>query len=220
MINIVIVDDQDLIRESLEFILNSKKDLSVVGTSSNGSDGLKLINKLNPNVVLMDIRMPEMDGIECIKKIKMDRPNIAVITLTTFDDDEYIYDSIKFGARGYLLKSIKPDELIHAVRIVANGGSFMTPDITTKAFEFFSDMAKANYKLNGDMKSVNKLQHNEKEIIKLVGCGYSNKEISSEMYLSDGTIRNYISGILSKLNLRDRTQMAIFALQNGLTVEL
>lgn len=220
MINIVIVDDQDLVRESLEFILNSYGDITVIGTASNGEKGAELVKKLNPKVVLMDIRMPGMDGIEGIKTIKQDRPDIAVIALTTFDDDEYIYDSLKYGARGYLLKSIKPDDLAKAVRTVAKGGSFMTPEVTTRALELFSDMAKADYKTKDNTLKIEILQQNEKKIIKLIGWGYSNKEISGELYLSDGTIRNYISSILNKLELRDRTQIAIFAVQNGLTVEL
>lgn len=220
MIKIIIVDDQDLVRESLEYILNSNDDITVIGSATGGEEGVKLATKLNPGVVLMDIRMPGIDGIEAIKRIKQNRPNIAVIALTTFDDDEYIYDALKYGARGYLLKSIKPTDLAKAVRIVAAGGSFMTPDITTKALEFFSDMAKANYILKSDKTDISLLQQNERNIIKLIGRGYSNKEISNDMYLSDGTIRNYISSILNKLDLRDRTQIAIFAVQNGLTVEI
>ncbi|MBN2617292.1 MAG: response regulator transcription factor [Spirochaetales bacterium] len=218
MINIVIVDDQDLVRESLEYILNSNPDLKVVGTAQNGIDGIKIIKNLNPNVVLMDLRMPGTDGIECIKILKEERPNVAVIALTTFDDDEYIYDSIKNGARGYLLKSIKSHDLVKAVRKVATGGSIMTPEVTTKVMQLFSEMAKADYKVKDNKSILIQLQTNEKKIIKLIGCGYSNKEISKELFLSEGTIRNYISSILQKLELRDRTQIAIFAVQNGLNI--
>ena len=216
MVDIVIVDDQDLIRESLEYILSANEDIRVVGTASSGQEGLDLIYRLSPRVVLMDIRMPGIDGIECIRRLKEKRPEIAVIALTTFDDDEYVYDALKYGARGYLLKSIKADELVIAVRTVAEGGSLMTPSVTAKVLEIFSHMAKSDFIRGNSRRSMGHLQDNEKKIIRLVGQGYSNKEISSLLNLSDGTVRNYISGILQKLDLRDRTQIAIFAVQSGI----
>ncbi|MBN2625585.1 MAG: response regulator transcription factor [Spirochaetales bacterium] len=216
MIEIVIVDDQDLVRESLEFIMNANEDIRVVGTAASGAEGLTLIYEKSPRVVLMDIRMPGLDGIECIRRIKEARPEIAVIALTTFDDDEYIYDALKYGARGYLLKSIKAEELARAVRTVAEGGSLITPRITTKVLDFFSTMAKADFIQGSSRRSMENLQENEKKIIRLVGQGCSNKEISYMLNLSDGTVRNYISGILQKLDLRDRTQIAIFAVQSGI----
>lgn len=218
MIKVLIADDQELIRDSLRIMLQDPE-ISVVATVGNGSDALEKIYAKKPDVVLLDIRMPGMDGIECLKRIREADPKLPVLMLTTFDDDEYIFNSLKFGANGYLLKNISQKELKDAVHVAFNGGSLINPDVTRKVLRLFSDMAMANYRRTNSAAVPESIQKNELKIIKYIGRGYANKEIAYELGFSEGTVRNYISSILQKLDLRDRTQIAIYAVQNGLTIE-
>lgn len=219
MIKVLIAEDQELIRQSIEIMLSNKNDIEVVGTVENGMEVISFVRRTIPDVILMDIRMPKMDGIQCIEIIKEKQPNIKIIVLTTFDDDEYVFDSIKNGASGYILKGISVNELAEAIRTVHKGGSLINPDIATKVVRFFSQMAQADYTIKNDNNALKDLNKNEIRIIQLIGMGMSNKEITDKLKFSEGTIRNYISGILSKLELRDRTQIAIFAVQSGLTMK-
>jgi DNA-binding NarL/FixJ family response regulator len=218
MIKVLIADDQELIRDSLRIMLQDDE-FSVVATVGNGNDALEKISTKKPDVVLLDIRMPVMDGIECLKRIRESDPKLPVLMLTTFDDDEYIFNSLKFGANGYLLKSISQKELKDAVRVAFRGGSLINPDVTRKVLRLFSDMAMANYRCTDSAAVPESIQKNELKIIKFIGRGYANKEIAYELGFSEGTVRNYISSILQKLDLRDRTQIAMYAVQNGLTIE-
>ncbi|MCM8712083.1 response regulator transcription factor [Clostridium sp. SYSU_GA19001] len=216
MIRVMIAEDQELIRQSLEIILGNKQDMELVGVAENGKEAVELAKKLIPDIILMDIRMPEIDGVKCIKLIKERHPQIKIIVLTTFDDDEYVYNALKNGASGYLLKGISSNELVESIRTVNQGGALINPNIAVKVVEFFSKMANADFKIKVDETALKGLSRNELKIIQLIGRGMSNKEITEKLNFSEGTIRNYISGILSKLNLRDRTQIAIFAVQSGL----
>lgn len=219
MIRILIVEDQELIRQSIEIMLTNKPDIEIVGSAANGREAIRLTRKLVPDVILMDIRMPEMDGVQCIEIIKEAMPQIKIIVLTTFDDDEYVFNALKHGASGYLLKGISVSELVEAIKTVARGGALINPNIATKVFKFFSQMANADYRIKVDENRLKELGKNEQRIIQLIGIGLSNKEIADKLKLSEGTVRNYISGILNKLNLRDRTQIAIYAVQSGLTIK-
>lgn len=218
MIKVMIAEDQELIRQSLEFVISNKEDMKIVGLAATGKEAVELAKDKKPDVILMDIRMPEMDGVEATKVIKKMNPDIKIIILTTFDDDEYVFDALKNGASGYLLKGISLNELVESIRIVMNGGSLINPSVATKVCKFFSQMAEADYtsKIQNDVLS--SLNKNELKIMKLIGMGLSNKEITKELNFSEGTVRNYISNILSKLNLRDRTQIAILAVQSGITM--
>ena len=218
MIRILIADDQELIRESLSLMIGAYSDFQIAGTVENGREAVEFISKTKPDIILMDVRMPVMNGLQALEIVKDKFPDIKVIVLTTFDEDEYIYESIKLGASGYLLKSCSTEELVSAIKEVYKGGALINPDITKKVFSLFSDMAKSNFnKINKEV-IPETITKNEMKIIKLVGMGYSNKEINYELNFSEGTVRNYISSILQKLELRDRTQIAIFAVQNGLTM--
>lgn len=216
MIKVLIAEDQELIRQSLEIILSNKPDMKIVGIAEDGNKTIELAQKLIPDIILMDIRMPYVDGVKCIKIIKEKYPQIKIIVLTTFDDDEYIFNALKNGASGYLLKGISSKELVEAIRTVFNGGALINPDIAVKVVRLFSKMAKADYNIKVDDNEVNSLSKNELKIMKLIGRGMSNKEITDILKFSEGTVRNYISIVLNKLNLRDRTQIAIFAVQSGL----
>lgn len=207
MIKVLLADDQELIRQSLSFVMSKQEDIEMVGTAANGCEALELVEEKQPDVVLLDIRMPEMDGVECTRRIK-------VIILTTFDDDDYVFDALRYGASGYLLKGVSVDGLTNAVREAARGGSIIAPDVASKVLQMFSRMAQGDVQVRVNKKNALELTKMEWQVIREVGCGLSNKEIAGRLYLSEGTVRNYISSILRKLELRDRTQLAIWAVQN------
>lgn len=215
MIKVLIADDQELIRQSLQIVLSIKEGISVIGTAENGKKVMEFLKKEKPDVILMDIRMPEMDGVQCTKAIKDRYPEVKIIILTTFDDDEFVFSALKYGASGYLLKGISMDELDKAIHTVYKGGAMINPEIATKVVEQFSEMAQSNYDIMIEAQNVEDITEAEWDIIKLVGWGLSNREIADKVMLSEGTVRNYISTILSKLNLRDRTQLAIWEVQSG-----
>lgn len=217
MIKILIADDQQLICDSLKIVLETQPDFKVTDTVSNGKEVLEAIKKNKPDIILMDVRMPVMDGTVCTKHVKQQYPEIKVIILTTFDDDDFIFSALKYGASGYLLKGGSPQSLFQAIRTVHSGGAMINPDITEKVFKLFSKMAQNNLSIKVDEKETKDLSHSEWLVIQQVGLGLSNKEIAAKLFLSEGTVRNYISKILEKLQLRDRTQLAIWAVQKGIT---
>lgn len=215
MIKILIADDQEMIRQSLLITLGNEPDFEVTDAVENGAEAISSVRKNKPDVILMDIRMPEMDGLACTELIKEQYPAIKIIILTAFDDDEYVFNALKYGASGYLLKGIPMKELVDAVRKVYEGAAIINEDIVSKVVSFFFQMAKSNYVNPMNENSSDDLKEAEWKLIALVGSGLSNKEIASQMNLSEGTVRNNLSIILSKLNLRDRTQLAIWAIQTG-----
>lgn len=219
MIKVMIADDQELIRQSLQIVLSTHEDLKVVDAVENGFAVLESIKKEKPDVILMDIRMPEMDGVYCTKTVMEKYPDIKVIILTTFDDDEFVFSALKYGASGYLLKGVSMDELYRAICTVYNGGAMVNPDIATKVFKLFSKMSMSNYAIQVDDSLSKDLTQAELKVIQQVGFGLSNKEIAQKLFLSEGTVRNYVSTVLSKLALRDRTQLAIWAVQTGVTMQ-
>jgi DNA-binding NarL/FixJ family response regulator len=219
MIKVVLADDQDLIRQSLCYVLSRQKDIEMVGTAVDGLETLEVVEKQQPDVVLLDVRMPKMDGVECTRRIKQKYPQIKVIILTTFDDDEYIFDALRYGATGYLLKGVSVEGLANAVREAVRGGSIITPEVASKMLQMFAQMAGNSAAERVGRTDAAELTKMEKQVAGAVGRGLSNKEIAGQMYLSEGTVRNYISGILRKLELRDRTQLAIWAVQNPSAVQ-
>ena len=219
MIKVLIADDQELIRESLKIVLNTHEDLQVIDTVEDGFGVLDSLKRNIPDVILMDIRMPRMDGVYCTKMVKEAYPDVKIIILTTFDDDDFVFSALKFGASGYLLKGVSIDGLYQAILTVVSGGAMINPDIATKVFRLFSKMANTNYAINVNDDNVRELNKPEWKVIQQVGFGLSNKEIAQKLFLSEGTVRNYLSSILSKLELRDRTQLAIWAVQTGQTTK-
>lgn len=215
MIKILIADDQELIRQSLQIVLGMEKDMEITDAVSNGLEVVRSVRKDRPDVILMDIRMPEMDGVVCTQIIKENYPDIKIIILTTFDEDEYVFNALKYGASGYLLKGISTKELADAIRRVHQGSAMINGDITSKVVKLFSKMAQSNISIQVDDSQAAVLKQTEWQIIALVGSGLSNKEIAGKINLSEGTVRNHLSIILSKLALRDRTQLAIWAVQTG-----
>lgn len=215
MIKLILADDQDILTEGLKLILGAQEDIEIIGTANNGKKAYELCRIRKPDVVLMDIQMPEVNGVEATAMIKNELPQIKVIVLTTFNDDEYIYDALKNGASGYLLKDTSPPEILKAVRTVYNGGALIQSEVAVKVIDKFSQLAKDTVDKHIDQK-VELLTDREIEICRLIAEGKNNKEISEELFLSQGTVKNHISKILLKLDLRDRTQLAIFAIKNEL----
>ena len=216
MIKVLIVDDQELFRESLKVVLGSANEIEIIGSASGVSEALTILCAEKADVVLMDIRMPGKDGVEGTKIIKDLYPEIKVIVLTTFDDDEYVFGALKYGASGYLLKGSSISELSDAIQIAYSGGAMINPDIASKMIRQFSAMAANAEKIEARRKLLDGFSKSEQSIVNAVGRGLSNKEIAAELFLSEGTVRNYISNILMKAGLRDRTQLAIWAVQAGL----
>lgn len=215
MIKVLIVDDQELFRESLKVVLGVSENIQVTDAVSGVTQALSSAEQKRPDVVLMDIRMPGMDGVEGTRLFKKRWPNIKIIVLTTFDDDEYIFGALKNGASGYLLKGSSISKLSESIRIAYEDGAIITPTVATKVIHQFSNMAQHSSRLQVDREAIKDISRSEWQIIQTVGCGMSNKEIAQELALSEGTVRNSISSILFKLGLRDRTQLAIWAVQTG-----
>lgn len=220
MIKVLIADDQQLIRQSLQIVLEQIPSIEVLDSVGNGFLVLQSIKKNKPDVILMDIRMPHMDGVQCTKEIKKKYPKIKIIILTTFDDDEYVFNALKYGASGYLLKGVSMEYLIEAIQTVYEGQAMINPDIASKVVRLFSKLANVNLRvyntINIDKDYIKLLSQSDWNIIKEIEKGLSNKEISLNLNLSEGTVRNYLSTILNKLELRDRTQLAIWAIENRL----
>lgn len=211
----MIIDDQRLMREGLKTILDLEQDLSVVQLAENGKDALDKIAGVQPDVILMDIRMPIMDGVECTKIIKQQYPGIKVLILTTFDDDEFIIEALKNGAVGYILKDISSEKLAEAIRGAYNGSSIMQPEIAAKVISHITGQAKEiDHNVSGELSQKLDLTDREKDVLQLVGKGLSNREIAKKLYISEGTVKNYISSLYSKLQVYDRSKLTLFALNN------
>lgn len=204
---VLIVDDDALIRDSLKMLLELEEDFEVLGLASNGQEALDFCRRDLPDLVLMDIRMPVMDGVMGTKRIKALYPQVQVVILTTFRDDEYIKEALKNGAAGYILKSQPADSIIDSLRAVAKGNIVLERDVATSLSSMLrEDKKKGREGLN--------LTERELEIMSAVGRGLSNREIAQDLFLSEGTVRNYVTSLLEKLNLRDRTQLALFYVRN------
>ena len=216
MIKVMIADDQELIRDSLKIVLEQNEDMQVTLLASDGQECLDLLAKEQPDIILMDVRMPEVDGVQATRLVKEKYPQVRIIILTTFDDDEYVFNALKYGASGYLLKGVSVTELSQAIRTVVSGGAMINPEVAGKVVKLFSQMAQQEPAVETAPSGAEKLSRTERNIAHLVGHGLSNKEISARLSLSEGTVRNGLSSALSKLDLRDRTQLAIWAVQTGL----
>ena len=215
MVKVLIADDQELIRESLKIILDSKPDIEVTDAVSDGLEVIRSVREKRPDIILLDIRMPRLDGVSCTKIIKEGYPDIKIIILTTFDDDEYVFNALKYGASGYLLKGISMDSLVEAINTVYQGQAMINSDIASKVLKFFSKLAVNNETIHVPVENIKMITKNEWTIIKEVSKGKSNKEIAKDLSFSEGTVRNYLSNILDKLELRDRTQLAIWSISRG-----
>lgn len=215
MIKLLLADDQDILTEGLKLILGAEEDIEIIGTANNGKKAYDLCRLRHPDVVLMDIQMSEVNGVEATAMIKKDFPHIKIIVLTTFNDDEYIYDALRNGASGYLLKDTSPTEILKAVRTVYNGGALIQSEVAVKVINKFSQLANETVDKHMDPKA-ELLTEREIEICRLIAEGKNNQEIAEELFLSQGTVKNHITRVLIKLDLRDRTQLAVFTIKNDL----
>jgi DNA-binding NarL/FixJ family response regulator len=213
-IRVVIADDQQMVRQGFSVLLNTKPDIDVIGQAVDGLDAITKVAELAPDVVLMDIRMPELGGIEATRRITTATPHIKVLVLTTFDLDEYVYEALHAGASGFLLKDASADQLAEAVRVVAAGDALLAPGITRRLIAEFSRLVK---RPRAPLKRrVGDLTGRETEVLALIAQGLSNAEIAERLVVAESTIKTHVSRILVKLGLRDRTQAAVFAYESGL----
>ena len=214
-IRVLLVDDQALFREGLETLLSVHKDIQVVGQASNGQEAVAVAAKVHPDVVLMDVRMPILDGVRATRLLKETLPQCKVIVLTTFDDDEYIFDALRTGAAGYLLKDVASARLVEAIRATARGESILEPSVAAKVIAEFTRVSSLVPAAQMEQ-LVEPLSERELEILALIARGASNKEIASQLFIAEGTVKNHVTHILGKLGVRDRTQAALRARELGL----
>jgi len=212
VIAVLLADDQALVRAGFRMILKAEDGISVVGEATNGAEAVALAAELEPQVVLMDIRMPELDGIEATRQILEAQPDgPRVLVLTTFSDDEYVYEALRAGASGFLLKDAPEEQLIAGIRIVAHGGSLFAPAVTRKLIERFAGRAPAP-----PPPALDDLTPRELEVLRLLARGLSNAEIAAEFVVSDHTVKTHVAHVLQKLDLRDRVQAVVVAYESGL----
>jgi DNA-binding NarL/FixJ family response regulator len=215
-IGVVVVDDQALVRMGLRTLLESEADIELVGEATDGRSGVDAVREARPHVVLMDIRMPVLDGLAALRVITSDPAlaGVRVIMLTTFELDEYVFEALRGGASGFVLKDTAPEELLHAIRVVADGESLLSPSVTRRVIEQFAGRDPPARTPHPELKQ---LTEREREIVAWVATGRSNDEIAEELVVSPATVRTHVSRAMVKLHARDRAQLVVFAVQSGLT---
>jgi len=213
VISVLLADDQELVREGLRMMLEAEGDISVVGEAGNGKEALAEARRLDPDVVLMDVRMPELDGIEATRRLVEAGARARILVLTTFDLDEYVYQAMKAGASGFLLKDARREQLAGAVRTVAHGDSLLAPSITRRLIEDFCSRPLPGA---GLPEVAADLSQRELEVLRLLARGLSNAEIAHELYVSETTVKSHVARVLMKLGLRDRVQVVVLAYESGL----
>src|SRR5216684_4707933 len=219
LIKILLVDDQPLFREGLRTLLSVQSDFEIVGEAGNGEEAIKLARTLQPAVVLMDLQMPVLDGVAATRCLKTEQPDCRVIVLTTFDDDDNVFDGLRAGAVGYLLKDAPSEKLCEAIRLAARGESFLQPSVAAKVVAEFARLTSPASKTAAQSHTeplIEALSDREREILSLISAGASNREIANTLFLAEGTVKNHVTNILGKLGVRDRTQAALKAKEMGL----
>ena len=215
MIKVIIVDDQPLIRDGLAALLNLRSELEVVGVASNGVEAYERSVEMEPDIVLMDIRMPQTNGVVGTKMITAQLPNTKVLMLTTFQDSELIFSALEEGASGYLLKDMSADMITNAIKTVQSGGMVLPPEITAQMLQELK--GEKERQVSSSPAVLADLTNRERDVLRDLGYGKNNKEIAADLFITEGTVKNHVSNIISKLELRDRTQAAVFAVRYGIT---
>jgi DNA-binding NarL/FixJ family response regulator len=213
-IKILLVDDQPLFREGLRTLLSVHPDFEVVGEAGDGAEAIRLVGLLRPAVVLMDLQMPVLDGVAATRRLHAEQPDCGVIVLTTFDDDEMVFDGLRAGAVGYLLKDAPSEKLAEAIRVAARGETFLQPSVAAKVVAEFARLTRKTIRTSNS--ATEPLSERELEILRLIAQGASNREIAGKLFLAEGTVKNHVTNILGKLEVRDRTQAAVKAKDSGL----
>jgi DNA-binding NarL/FixJ family response regulator len=213
VIRVLLCDDQALVRGGFRLILESREDIEVVGEAEDGREAIELARRLDPDVILMDIRMPNLDGVEATKRLVAGGSRARIVILTTFDLDEYVFESIRAGASGFLLKDVQPAQLVDAIRVVAAGEALLAPSVTRRLLERFAHTLPGEQKPPPELAS---LTERELEVLKLLASGLSNAELAERLFLSETTVKSHISSVLRKLGLRDRVQAVVLAYEAGL----
>jgi DNA-binding NarL/FixJ family response regulator len=213
-ISVVIADDQALVRGGFRMILDTKPDLDVLGEAADGREAIELVERMQPDVVLMDVRMPELDGLEATRRIVGSGSASRVIVLTTYDADEYVFAALRAGASGFMLKDVRPAELVDAIRVVARGDALLAPSVTRRLLDRFAgSLPGPDAPTPADL---DELTERELEVLRLVALALSNGEIAGRLYLTEATVKTHVSSILRKLGLRDRVQAVVLAYDLGL----
>jgi DNA-binding NarL/FixJ family response regulator len=213
-VRVLLVDDQAMFREGLRTLFSVQADLEVVGEAANGEEAVELATRLRPDVVLMDLRMPVLDGVAATRRIGENRPECRVIVLTTFDDDEAVFEGLRAGAVGYLLKDASSKKLFEAVRAAARGESFLSPSVAAKVVSEFTRLSQRTATHAEEL--VEPLTERELEVLRLVGTGATNKKIAQKLVIAEGTVKNHLTSVYGKLAVSDRTQAALKARELGL----
>jgi DNA-binding NarL/FixJ family response regulator len=215
-VRVVLADDQPLVRAALEMIISDTPDVEVVGEAGTGAEAVRLAEKLHPDVVVMDIRMPGMDGIEATRLVTTGPGQARVVVLTTFDDDDYVYAALRAGASGFLVKDMALDDILAAIRVVAAGDALIAPSVTRRLIAEFAARPKPAAVPAPASPRIGGITDREREILTLVGRGLSNTEIAAELVISIATVKTYVTRLLAKLDARDRVQLVILAYETGL----
>lgn len=211
-IKVLLADDHSLLRQGVRQILELERDIEIVGEASDGEEALELIKETNPDVILLDVNMPKLNGVEVARKIKEQRINVGIIVLTIHQDREYLFELVKIGISGYLLKDIDSNSLIKAIRVVHQGESYLHPEMTTYLLKEFNRLNQS-YKNNIEQ---NPLTAREQEVLQMIAQGKSNREIAKGLFISEKTVKNHLSNVFRKLEVNDRTQAVLYGLKNDL----
>ena len=214
-IRVLLADDQALVRSGFRMILDERSDLEVVGEAEDGHEAIELSRSLRPDVILMDVRMPNVDGVEATRRIVQSGSDARIVILTTFDLDEYVYAAIRAGASAFLLKDVRPSELVDAIRVVARGDALLAPSVTRRLLDRFAQTLASDGEPRA-LPAVESLTERELEVLTLLARGLSNAELAERLFLSETTVKTHVSSIFRKLSLRDRAQAVVLAYELGL----
>jgi DNA-binding NarL/FixJ family response regulator len=209
-ISVVLVDDQPLVRSGFRMIVEAEEDIEVTGEAGDGEEAIAVVRRARPNVVLMDVQMPKLNGLDATRRIVDDGVESRIIILTTFEQDDYVFAALRAGASGFMLKNAAPEDLVRAVRIVAQGEALLAPSVTRRLIQAYAERPAPVRNAGLD-----ELTERELEVLRLLATGKSNAELAAELYLGEGTVKTHVSHLLRKLGLRDRVQAVVFAYESG-----